>query len=481
MDVTAIEHAYQEVTRFISGASNPSARCLAIADFLVSLPSDLMGRAYFEDDLMPRFLELLDIPDVQFYDPEHTDVLQRLYAMMVAGKTAPREHTDRIAGAIARFGVRQQVPLPTPSPYSAIVSIPVALSIPTLGHQSSPASYFGSILNVTVTPRSLRPPADSPVKWMFDEGGLRLAAPVRGAFHAAEAALLRLQPLTSSFVASEPIGFDLSTLRDDMLPLLGNAAQLGLAAAIAGALLSRVSASSALRPTSKYGWVGTMTPQGMVLSHSPDTLRAKVRAASFAGLSGMVVSEDTVAKARTMVPSQKSPFEILGIASLEEALSHTQLFEQLPFAPEAIRSARSPRRPHQVFLSYAREDASRAVQLYERLTKAGYTVWMDKKTLLPGEDWKYEVRRAIQESQCVLICLSRSSVSKRGYIQKEMRFAIEVSEELPEGRVFIIPVRLDACDVPLRLRDRQYHDLWSDDSYQRLFLGINKAIEGEAD
>ena len=38
----------------------------------------------------------------------------------------------------------------------------------------------------------------------------------------------------------------------------------------------------------------------------------------------------------------------------------------------------------QIFLSYAREDAERVENLYQKLSDAGFKPWMDKKDILGG-------------------------------------------------------------------------------------------------
>lgn len=52
----------------------------------------------------------------------------------------------------------------------------------------------------------------------------------------------------------------------------------------------------------------------------------------------------------------------------------------------------------QVFLSYAREDLREAERLYMDLRISEINVWMDTKCLLPGQNWKREIRKAIRES-----------------------------------------------------------------------------------
>ena len=38
-----------------------------------------------------------------------------------------------------------------------------------------------------------------------------------------------------------------------------------------------------------------------------------------------------------------------------------------------------------------------------------------------------------------------SSISKKGYVQKEIKFALEILDEYPSNEIFIIPLRLENC------------------------------------
>ena len=58
---------------------------------------------------------------------------------------------------------------------------------------------------------------------------------------------------------------------------------------------------------------------------------------------------------------------------------------------------------------------------------------------------------------------------KRGYIQKEIKFIIEVLSEFPPGYVFVISVRLDKCNIPYDELEKYQH--------QDLFPHWNKGIE----
>jgi hypothetical protein len=101
--------------------------------------------------------------------------------------------------------------------------------------------------------------------------------------------------------------------------------------------------------------------------------------------------------------------------------------------------------------------------------------WFDEEDILPGQDWELAIRKAIRASDVVLVCLSRTSVSKIGYLQKEIKQILDVADEQPEGTIFLIPTRLEPCDVPERLRRWQWVDLYEDAGYPRLLRALRTA------
>ena len=106
-------------------------------------------------------------------------------------------------------------------------------------------------------------------------------------------------------------------------------------------------------------------------------------------------------------------------------------------------------RRERVFISYARQDSDAAQRLYNNLTSGtNLKPWLDTKDLLPGQTWNLEIRKAIKKSRYFIALFSSTSVQKRGYIQKEFKFALDVLDEFPEGEIFAIPVRLNNCEVP---------------------------------
>lgn len=131
-----------------------------------------------------------------------------------------------------------------------------------------------------------------------------------------------------------------------------------------------------------------------------------------------------------------------------------------------------------VFLSYAREDLSEATRLANQLAVLGIDVWLDVLKLNPGDHWATKIENAIAASDFFLALLSSNSVSKKGYVQKELYEALKILELLPPEETFIIPIRLDDC-TPRHKKIWDYHfaDLFP--SWDEGVKKLSKAILGE--
>ena len=131
----------------------------------------------------------------------------------------------------------------------------------------------------------------------------------------------------------------------------------------------------------------------------------------------------------------------------------------------------------QVFLSYAREDEEKVENLYQRLSDEGFKPWMDTKDILPGEKWPSSIRKAIQRSDFFLLCLSENSVDKRGWVQKEIGEALENLQGMLDSDIYLVPVRLEKCEVPESLREFQRVDLFEEDGWTRLVEAIQEGMK----
>ena len=134
-------------------------------------------------------------------------------------------------------------------------------------------------------------------------------------------------------------------------------------------------------------------------------------------------------------------------------------------------------RKARIFISYAKEDAGSAERLFSQLTSHGFAAWLDNHKLLPGQNWQQRIEDAIASADFFIACFSSLSVRKRGGFQVEIRHALHFADSLPLDEVYFIPVRLDACRVPLRIqRETQYVDLFPDweAGFQRIIEIIEK-------
>lgn len=131
----------------------------------------------------------------------------------------------------------------------------------------------------------------------------------------------------------------------------------------------------------------------------------------------------------------------------------------------------------QVFLCHAREDKEEVKKIYSWLKSVGHVPWLDDEDLLPGQAWEAEIKKAVGKCHAILVCLSQRCVNKTGFVQKEMRLALEAAELRPRSKIFLIPARLDACDVPEEFSGRQFIDVFKPGWEDRLM----KALSATAD
>jgi formylglycine-generating enzyme required for sulfatase activity len=130
-------------------------------------------------------------------------------------------------------------------------------------------------------------------------------------------------------------------------------------------------------------------------------------------------------------------------------------------------------RPLKVFLCHAKADKPAARNLYRYLRSKGMDPWLDEEKLLPGQNWRLEIPKALYASDVIIICLSKNSVDKEGYVQKEIKFALDKAMEMPEDRIFIIPALLEECEVPESLKNYHWVELFEKNWNRKLMQSLN--------
>jgi hypothetical protein len=99
---------------------------------------------------------------------------------------------------------------------------------------------------------------------------------------------------------------------------------------------------------------------------------------------------------------------------------------------------------HDIFISYASPDLSRAKQAVEILRENGYSSWFAPTDIRGGDTWPAEIARNIAISRAAVVLVSQSCARSQ-HVPKEVLQAFQ-------DRKPIIPVSLDQSDPPENIR-----------------------------
>jgi dipeptidyl aminopeptidase/acylaminoacyl peptidase len=124
------------------------------------------------------------------------------------------------------------------------------------------------------------------------------------------------------------------------------------------------------------------------------------------------------------------------------------------------------------FICHSSGDKHKVRELYERLYNDGFAPWLDEENLLAGQDWQQKINEAVRSSDVVIVCLSLGAINKAGFVQKEIKLALDAADEQPEDTIFIIPVKLEECTIPERLRRWHCINLFEEKGYERLISSL---------
>jgi hypothetical protein len=122
------------------------------------------------------------------------------------------------------------------------------------------------------------------------------------------------------------------------------------------------------------------------------------------------------------------------------------------------------------FVCYSRLDATFALKLSDDLKKHGIPIWIDKLNISVGQRWDREIEKALQKADCMIVLLSESAIQSEN-VMDEVSYAIDENKK-------VIPLKIEACSIPLRLRRIQYVD-FAEDYAQGLdqLIGLLKPVD----
>lgn len=100
---------------------------------------------------------------------------------------------------------------------------------------------------------------------------------------------------------------------------------------------------------------------------------------------------------------------------------------------------------YDVFISYSRKDSEIANKIYNTLTSAGLTCFIDLEGISGGADFPSVLAQAIMESRLMLLVASKNFYASE-YAMKEVTFAVN-----NKGSRFILPVIIERGELPKNL------------------------------
>lgn len=124
-----------------------------------------------------------------------------------------------------------------------------------------------------------------------------------------------------------------------------------------------------------------------------------------------------------------------------------------------------------VFISHSSQDKPFVRRLATALLSEGFPVWLDSWKLEIGDSLLDRIYDGIDQSSMVLLVMSQSAIAS-GWVNKELNAALAREGQL--GRKFLIPIRTDAGEIPLKVADRLYADF--SDSFSQPLSTLVKAL-----
>lgn len=107
------------------------------------------------------------------------------------------------------------------------------------------------------------------------------------------------------------------------------------------------------------------------------------------------------------------------------------------------------------FISYPRKNAEFTLQLAKELKAAGLDIWLDQLDIPAGSRWDDEVQKALTSCGVFMVILTPASIASQN-VKDEIGYAID-------SRKRILPVLLEPCDIPFRMRRFHYVDFTKTD------------------
>jgi len=109
-----------------------------------------------------------------------------------------------------------------------------------------------------------------------------------------------------------------------------------------------------------------------------------------------------------------------------------------------------------VFICHSSHDKAVARNLVADLQRLGHEPWLDEYAIRVGDSIPDKIEEGLQNADFVAVLLSPAAVQS-GWVDREWK--AKYWAEVSAGRVMVLPVLLEDCDIPLLLAPKKYADL----------------------
>lgn len=138
------------------------------------------------------------------------------------------------------------------------------------------------------------------------------------------------------------------------------------------------------------------------------------------------------------------------------------------------RKIRVAKKSKNIFIICSKDDYDSAMYVTEVLRAAGFKPWNPIDNIVPGQEIKASVSKALEESNAAVVILS-NNFHKSDWAKFELGLAMKILRPSSGGAIPIIPVCIDNSGMPQQLEDIQSVNISDEDWVERFVSGISYA------
>jgi len=127
-----------------------------------------------------------------------------------------------------------------------------------------------------------------------------------------------------------------------------------------------------------------------------------------------------------------------------------------------------------IFMSHSSKDKFFVRSLAEHLRKYGIKVWLDEAEINIGDSLTEKIGEAIESTDYVGVVLSHNSINSE-WVQRELQIALQ--KEIKGKKVVVLPILIEAVEIPPFLKDKLYADFTSTDKFENELSKLLRALE----